>query len=499
MSLVLSENNLDIGLPWNLMLGVLPLFVFQIHFKIPTDCLFLPLFSFLFFLGLFVCFWIYVSPLSLPWYSRIWRPWAFRERWELDKGCVKRVLLELNRCRGYHNSWGFLVCGSRHFTRIPQPPFHPDTSPAISPRYLSRRSTQPKSHFLWMSHSRHYILSTPTPNISQPPCHPDTSAAIPPGYFNRHFTRMPQPPVHPDTSAAISPGYLNCSSTQPKVHFLRMSHSHHYILPTPTPDISQPPCHPDTPAAISPGYLSRHSIQPTFPLLRILHTRMSHSRHATQIPQPPFHLDTSAAILHGRSHSRHSIQPTFRLLRILHTRMSQSHHATRIHQLPFHPDTSAAILSGRHPTSTRMSHSRHYTRPISQPPFYLIDPTAAILLSRSHSRLSTRPISQPSFHPAYLIAAILSVRRSVFSGYFTPGAWRWMGKGAIQLPPSDLSRSANGAYLESVRSRQFKFPGQLGSSDTCDSPNPFPPRIKKQIPIILTTKSPELSLIFNVR
>ena len=41
MSLVLSENNLDIGLPWNLMLGVLPLFVFQIHFKIPTDCLFL--------------------------------------------------------------------------------------------------------------------------------------------------------------------------------------------------------------------------------------------------------------------------------------------------------------------------------------------------------------------------------------------------------------------------------------------------------------------------
>ena len=142
MSLVLSENNLDIGLPWNLMLGVLPLFVFQIHFKIPTDCLFLPLFSFLFFLGLFVCFWIYASPLSLPWYSRIWRPWAFRERWELDKGCVKRVLLELNRCRGYHSSWGFLVCGSRHFTQIPQASFHPNTLAAISPGYLSRHSTR---------------------------------------------------------------------------------------------------------------------------------------------------------------------------------------------------------------------------------------------------------------------------------------------------------------------------------------------------------------------
>ena len=60
MSLVPSESNLNIGLPWNLMLGVLPLFVFQIHFKIPTDCLFLPLFSFLSFLGLFVCFCIYV-------------------------------------------------------------------------------------------------------------------------------------------------------------------------------------------------------------------------------------------------------------------------------------------------------------------------------------------------------------------------------------------------------------------------------------------------------
>ena len=40
---------------------------------------------------------------------------------------------------------------------------------------------------------------------------------------------------------------------------------------------------------------------------------------------------------------------------------------------------------------------------------------------------------------------------------------------------------------------------QLGSSDTRDSPDPFSSTIKKQTPIILTTKSPELSLIFNAR
>ena len=54
MSLVLSENNLNIGLPWNLMLGVLPLFVFEIHFKIPTNCLLFPCFLFFSFL-VFLC------------------------------------------------------------------------------------------------------------------------------------------------------------------------------------------------------------------------------------------------------------------------------------------------------------------------------------------------------------------------------------------------------------------------------------------------------------
>ena len=100
------------------MLGVLPPFVFQSHFKIPTDCLLFPCFLFFSFLVVFVCFCICVSPLSLPWYSWIWRPWAFRERWELDKGCVKRFFLRINRCRGFHSSWGFLVYGIAHSIRL---------------------------------------------------------------------------------------------------------------------------------------------------------------------------------------------------------------------------------------------------------------------------------------------------------------------------------------------------------------------------------------------
>nr|CAN83707.1 hypothetical protein VITISV_031493 [Vitis vinifera] len=48
---------------------------------------------------------------------------------------------------------------------------------------------------------------------------------------------------------------------------------------------------------------------------------------------------------------------------------------------------------------------------------------------------------------------------------------------AIQLPRSDMSGSSDSAYSESIRSQQFRFPKQLGSSDTCDSPDPFPPTI----------------------
>ena len=61
---------------------------------------------------------------------------------------------------------------------------------------------------------------------------------------------------------------------------------------------------------------------------------------------------------------------------------------------------------------------------------------------------------------------------------------------AFQLPRSDMSGSSYSAYPESIRSRQFRFTGQLGSLDTRDSPDPFPSTIKKQTLIILTTKSP---------
>ena len=71
----------------------------QSGFKIPTDCLLFPCFPFFSFFSFLAFLCASVStflPLSLPWYSRIWRPCAFRERWELDKGCVKRVFLGLN-------------------------------------------------------------------------------------------------------------------------------------------------------------------------------------------------------------------------------------------------------------------------------------------------------------------------------------------------------------------------------------------------------------------
>ena len=154
------------------------------------------LFSLLFFLGFFVCISIYISSLSLPWYSRIWGPWAFREMWELDKGCLKWVFMQLNRSRGYHSSWGFLVYGIAHSTRIPQPPLYladlttplysADLTAAITPGYLSR-------HYTWP--------------ISQPPLYPaDLTAAIIPGRsHNRHYTGpISQSPFYPvDLTAAI--------------------------------------------------------------------------------------------------------------------------------------------------------------------------------------------------------------------------------------------------------------------------------------------------------
>ena len=92
-------------------------------------------------------------------------------------------------------------------------------------------------------------------------------------------------------------------------------------------------------------------------------------------------------------------------------------------------------------------------------------------------------ISQPEFCPTY-------VPPSPDISYPAP-ATGWERR-TIQLPRADMSRSSGNAYSDNL-------PEQLGSSDTRDSPDPFPPTIKKQTPTILTTKSPELSLIFNAR
>nr|CAN63886.1 hypothetical protein VITISV_020086 [Vitis vinifera] len=67
-------------------------------------------------------------------------------------------------------------------------------------------------------------------------------------------------------------------------------------------------------AAIPPGYLNRHSTRPTSHFLW-----MSHSRHSTQIPQSSFYPNrhpTSTRM----SHSRHSIRPMFYLIRMSHSR-----------------------------------------------------------------------------------------------------------------------------------------------------------------------------------
>ena len=74
----------------------------------------------------------------------------------------------------------------------------------------------------------------------------------------------------------------------------------------------------------------------------------------------------------------------------------------------------------------------------------------------------------------------------------------WERRG-IQLPRTDMSESFGNTYPKNIRSRRFNFPGQLDSSETRDSPDLFPPTIKKQTLTILTIKSPEPSLIFNAR
>ena len=59
----------------------------------------------------------------------------------------------------------------------------------------------------------------------------------------------------------------------------------------------------------------------------------------------------------------------------------------------------------------------------------------------------------------------------------------------IQLPRTDMFVSSSNAYPDSL-------PEQLGSSDTRNSLDPFPPTIRKITLTILTTKSPDTSPIF---
>ena len=130
-------------------------------------------------------------------------------------------------------------------------------------------------------------------------------------------------------------------------------------------------------------------------------------------------------------------------------------------------------------------------------------------LGIAHSTRGRILSDRRSTFSGYLTSGILSGRRSTFSDISHPefcptdvppspdishpapdAGWE---KRAIQFPQSDMSGSSNSAYPESICSQQFKFPGQLGLSNTRDSLDPFLPTIKKQTPIILTTKSPELS------
>nr|CAN77308.1 hypothetical protein VITISV_017491 [Vitis vinifera] len=117
---------------------------------------------------------------------------------------------------------------------------------------------------------------------------------------------------------------------------------------------------------------------------------------------------------------------------------------------------ASGILSGRRSTFSR----------------YL---TSGILSGRrsTFSEYFTSEIlsGQRSTFSGYFTSGILSDRRSIFSGYFTSGADAGWERRAIQLPRSDMSGSSDSAYPESIRSRQFRFPEQLGCLATHHTPS----------------------------
>ena len=124
--------------------------------------------------------------------------------------------------------------------------------------------------------------------------------------------------------------------------------------------------------------------------------------------------------------------------------------------------TWGRILSGRHPTFSGCLTSGILSGPtsppspdVSHPEFYLL---TSHLLRMSHIRNSVRP----TFH----LIRIFHI--------WPDAGWE---RRAIQFPRSDMSGSSDNAYPESFRSRQFRFLGQLGSSATRNSLDPFPPTI----------------------
>ena len=113
---------------------------------------------------------------------------------------------------------------------------------------------------------------------------------------------------------------------------------------------------------------------------------------------------------------------------------------------------------------------------ISQPPFCPTDVPPH--LGISHSDPADVPPSPDISHP------------------MDAAGWE---RRTIQLHRADMSGSFGNAYPENIRGQRFRFPRYLGLSNTRNSPDPFSPTIKKITLTTLTTKSPELSLIFHAR
>ena len=139
---------------------------------------------------------------------------------------------------------------------------------------------------------------------------------------------------------------------------------------------------------------------------------------------------------------------------------------------------TSGILSGRRSTfsgyltSGILSARRSTFSDISHPEFCPADVPPSSDISHPEFYQADVPPSSDISHPEFCPT---DVPPSPDISYPAPDA-EWERK-AIQLPRTDRFESSNSVYPESIRNRQFRFPEQLGSSDTRDSPDPFPPII----------------------